>query len=337
MNIKEVAKLAGVSISTVSRVINHPNLVNEETKSRVQNIIKKTGFIPNSLAKELQQNKTNTIGVILSTSDLSQSSLSHTIDAITDVLKGASYNIMLANSRFHIDEELASFHTFKEKRVDGILYFAASITEAHYLLLKNYHIPIVMIGQKSELLDLPYVVHDDFHASKKATQYLIDKGHRSIGYIGLPQFDEATGCEREKGYLTALQLNKIPIDSNLIVQGNFTLESGYQAMAKLLDQAKALPTAVFAATDIMAIGAIRCLKDHNLSVPQDMSIIGFDDIPISSYLETPLTTIRSDSYAVGTRAANLLMDLIDKEKPLGTKKFVAAYDLIERASVLKRP
>ena len=335
MNIKEVARRAGVSISTVSRVINNTANVNDETRKRVEAIINETGYIPNSLAKALQQNKTNTVGIILSTSDLSTSSLSHTIDAITDVMKDHKYNIMLSNSRFHVDEELASFNTFKEKRVDGVFYFAAQFTEEHYKTFKNYHIPIVMIGQTNDRLDFPHVVHDDYHGSESATKYLIDQGHKDIGYIGLPSFDEATSGDREKGYKKAMSDAGLSIHPQWITTGDFTLQSGYMAMKDILEKADVRPTAIFATTDIMAIGAMRCIHDHGLRVPDDISIIGFDDVPMAAYTTPSLSTVQSDSYAVGQKAAEILLTMIDSEEEPLVNSYVAKFKIMERESVKK--
>lgn len=333
MNIKDVANCAGVSISTVSRVINNTAKVSEDARKRVEAVLKETGYRPNSLARELQQNKTYTIGVLICVTELSMSSLSQSINAITDVLKANNYNIMLANSRYHADEELSIFNTFKEKRVDGILYFAAGFAKKHYAMLKNYKIPIVMIGQKSNYIDMPYVIHDDFYAAKTATEYLIQMGHQDIGFIGLPDYDEAAGLERKKGYKLAHEMNNIPLNPSRMTEGDFSIESGYEAMKILLKNPDDRPTAVFATTDFMAIGAISCANEMGLKVPDDISVMGFDDVHVAAFYQPPLTTIHTDTHAVGTKAAELLLSLMDKENPNKITKYVASYSLMERDSV----
>lgn len=332
MNIKEIAKRANVSISTVSRVINDTAKVSKEARERVEIVLKETNYRPNSLARELQQKKTNTIGVLMSAEELNVSSLSESINAIADVLKEHGYNMMLANSRFHSDEEFDFFNAFQEKRVDGILYFASNFTDKHYEILKNYPIPIVMIGQQYRHLDIPYVIHDDFSAARSATEYLIQKGHVDIGFIGCPAYDEAVGVERRKGFQAALDFNKIKVNEDYIAIGDFSLISGYKAM-KIINEANTkLPTAIFAATDYMAIGAMSYLFEIGIKVPEDISFIGFDNVNVAEFYNPPLTTIHSDKKTVGNKAATLLLSILNNEEP-DIKKYIASYELIERQSV----
>jgi LacI family sucrose operon transcriptional repressor len=332
MNIKEVALRAGVSIATVSRVINNTTPVSEEVRKRVEDIINETGYRPNSLAKELQNNKTNTIGVIMSVSVLAITSLGNTINAITDELKGKGYSIMLANSRFDSKDELDFFKVFQEKRVDGILYFAVNFTEDHYQLLKKYPVPIVMIGQENEYLDFPCVLHDNYHAAKHITEHLIHMGHERIAYIGLPDYDAAAGKERRKGFEAAMRLNNLQIYPEYLADGDFSIDSGYSCMKSILGASEIKPTAIFAATDFMALGAMHYLTEMKYNIPDDFSIVGFDDVDVAAYLNPPLTTIRSDNVAVGRQAAKLLLQILDKKDP-DIKKFIANYELKNRESV----
>ncbi|NDL66527.1 substrate-binding domain-containing protein [Anaerotalea alkaliphila] len=334
MNIKEVARRAGVSISTVSRVINGTANVRPEVKQRVEAVIQETGYRPNSLAKELQRNKTNTIGVLLSAPALDLTSLGSTINAISDVLKKSGYSIMFANSRFDPEEELDFFKLFQEKRVDGILYFAVDFTEEHYKLLKNYPIPIVMIGQEDAVLDFPCVVHNNYHAAKHATEYLISQGHRRIGFIGAPLMDRAAGAERRRGYEAAMLLNQLHLEPEAMAEGDFSIESGGKAMESILERCSVPPTALFVATDFMAMGAMHHLLERGLRIPEDVSIVGFDDVNMAHVYNPPLTTIRSDNREVGTRAADLLLEILHKKEP-EVKKYVANYELMVRKSVKK--
>lgn len=333
MNIKDIAKASGVSIATVSRVINNTAKVNDETRMRVEEAIKNANYRPNSLARELQQRKTNTIGVILSVAQLSDFAVSDALNAIADVLNSNGYNMMIVNSRFHPDEEIEFFHTFQEKRVDGILYFASTFTENHHRVLENYPIPIVIIGQEYTKLNIPCAVFDDYNAAKKATEYLISKGHSRIGYIGCPMYDYATGVERKRGFEVAMTTNGLTIDEKMQALGNFSLESGYKSMKMIHESNDELPTAVFAATDYMAMGAMHYLKENNIKVPEQVSVIGFDDVSVSEYYNPALTTIRTDKKAIGQIAAVNLLRLIKKED-LETSKTVVSFNLIERNSVI---
>lgn len=332
MNIKEVARRAGVSISTVSRVINNTTFVSEDVRERVEKIISETGYRPNSLAKELQRNKTNTIGIIMSVEVLELSSIGRTINAISDILKENGYHIMLANSRFNLQEEIENFITFQEKRVDGILYFAANFAKEHYDLLKNYPIPIVIIGQENKYLDFPCVLHDDYYAAKAATEYLIENGHRHIGFIGSPSFDAAVGLTRKNGFETAMNIHGLTLQPNFMASGDFSIKSGYEAMLQIVENSEVPPTAVFATTDYMAMGAMHYLREKGYRVPEDISIIGFDDVDVAAVYNPPLTTIHSDYSAVGQQATRLLLDILHQED-ISIKKYVVGYELKERASV----
>lgn len=332
MNIKDIAKAAGVSIATVSRVINNTAKVNEETKQRVEAAIKSANYRPNSLARELQQKKTNTIGVILSVAELSDFAVSGAINAIADVMKQNGYNLMIVNSRFHPDEEVEFFNTFQEKRVDGILYFASSFTENHHRVLENYPIPVVIIGQEYKNAKIPCATFDDYNASKAATDYLIQKGHKKIGMISCPIYDIATGVERKRGFLDAIHAAGLDFCTSYFYEGNFTLESGYQGMKNICETNEQMPTAIFAATDYMAMGAIRYLTEQGIHVPDDISVIGFDDVNVSAYFNPTLTTIHTDKKAIGFIAAHNLLKLIQKET-LVLPKTVVSFSLIERNSV----
>lgn len=334
MNIKDIAKEAGVSISTVSRVINGTAKVNDDTRIRVEAAIERHNYRPNALARNLLQKKTNTIGVLISVQQLNMSSISETINAISDVLNGSGYRIMLANSRFQSDEEINFFHVFQEKRVDGILYFASGFTANHLETLKDYPIPIVTIGQQLPQLNLPHVIHDDYYAAYTATEYLIRQGHRDIAYIACPSYDESAGNVRRSGYENALRAYDIPVQNDYIVQGDFTMESGYKAAEDLINNNQKRPTAIFGSTDYMAIGAIRYLLDQGIQIPEQVSVMGFDDVNIAKFFNPRLTTIHTDKVSVGRVAANTLLKIMNDES-LDVKKYVADYNLIERESVRK--
>ncbi len=332
MNIKDIARLSGVSISTVSRVINNSAPVNPEVRSRVEAIVEETGYRPNSLAKELQRNETHVIGILLSVGTLELSSIGPTINAISDALQEKGYQIMLANSRFSLEEEIFTFKLFQEKRVDGILYFASEFSDQHYDFLRKYAIPIVMIGQENRKLGFPCVLHDDYHAAYDATRFLIRHGHRRIGYIGIPQSDAAAGEARRRGFDAALKSSKLEQPDAFYALGDFSIESGYVAARQLVTGAPERPTALFVATDFMAIGAIRYLIENGYRVPKDISVIGFDDISVAAYMNPPITTIHTNQQAIGLKAVEMLMTMIGKQM-LVTRKHIEPYKIIERSSV----
>lgn len=332
MNIKEVARRAEVSISTVSRVINNTAKVSPEARERVEKVLKETKYRPNSLARELQQKRTNTIGILMSAYDFDSSSIGKSINAITDILKNEGYTIMLGNSRFHEDEEFEFLRVFQEKRVDGILYFASSFSDKHKEVLEDYPIPIVMVGQKYDDIDIPYVIYDDYNGAKTATEYIINEGHKRIGYIGCPSNDQSAGIMRKKGYEEALKKANITRDDSYEIEGDFSLVSGYEAAKTLFSRDIIRPTALVVTTDFMAMGTIKYLNEIGLKVPEDVSVIGYDDINVSGFFNPPLTTIRTHKEAAGTKASNLLLSILKKEK-VKNKQIIVGYELIERNSV----
>lgn len=312
MNIKDIAKLSGVSISTVSRVINNSARVRDEVKKRVERVIEETGYRPNSLAKELLNNKTNTIGVILPRIDLWNYSI--IVKAISKHLSENGYNMILGNTNDNIDEELKYFKLFQEKRVDGVLYFATGITKEHIKLINKMPYPIIMVSQKNDKLKIPYIANQNYEAAKAITNFLIDNGHKKIAAITVPDYDKEIGKRRKEGYLDSLKENGIKIEENYIYVGDFEYNSGYYGAKHILENSKEKPTAIFAITDKLAIGAINYLAENGYKIPDDISVVGIDNLQISKFCNPSLTTVGFDYYEVGTKASKNLMKLIDEKK-----------------------
>lgn len=337
MNIKEVARQAGVSISTVSRVINHTAKVSPEVKERVEAVIRANNYRPNLLARQLQQNRTNTIGVIMSVEELNMNSLSEAVNSIGDELKTAGYSMLFVNSRFHSEEELEFFHLFQEKRVDGILYFAAGFTPRHYEVLNRYPIPVVMIGQENHRLGFPSISIDDYEAAGMAANYLMDCGHRRIAYISCPSYDRAAGIRRREGFIAALMKRGLRLDEDYMYEGDFSIEGGHQGMKGIIEGCKkkgiSLPSAVFAATDYMAIGAMHYLHGQGFLIPEEISVMGFDDVNVSAYMNPPLTTVSTNKKELASQAVRLLLDRIAKDEE--ARHLRVDFELKERDSVIK--
>lgn len=332
MTIKDIAKLAGVSISTVSRVINNSAKVKKEVRERIESIIEETGYRPNSLARELLKNKTNTIGVILPRIDLEI--FAGAVEGITKQLNEAGYHILLANTREKTEEELEYFKVFQEKRVDGVLWFATGITEEHKKILDKVNYPLVLVGQESKLLDYPCVIYDNYNAARMAVDYLIKLGHRKIGFVGVPEFDEAIGKKRKEGYLNAMQEANLEINENWLSEGTFEYTSGNEAVKKILKDKENLPTAIFAATDRLAVGVMHYLLGAGYKIPEDISVIGIDNLRVSRIYTPELSTISYDYFTSGIYAANLILDRVEKRKS-SMRKVVMDYTLEIRSSTKK--
>ena len=312
LNIKDVAKMAGVSISTISRVINKSAYVSPEIKERIERILVETGYRPNSLAKELLRNKTNTIGVMLPRIDLG--TFAAMFDGIVNVLNENGYNILLANTRDQLEEELRYLNLFHEKRVDGVLYFATGINLQHVQAISSFHKPVVIVGQSGTYLDCPSVRLDNFEAAKAMVNYLISLGHRRIGCLAVPDHDVNIGILRKEGYFAALTENGIEIDPSLVITGDFEYESGEQGAKKLMEHPFARPTAIYCITDRLAVSSCSWLLRNGHRVPQDVSVACIDDPALLSFCFPSVTTMSFDYQTTGMYAGQMLIDCIDGKK-----------------------
>ena len=246
MNIIKIADLAGVSKSTVSRYLNN-GYVSEEAREKIKKVIEETGFVPKRQAQAMRLQKTNLIGVIVP--KISTETAARVIEGITNELSEVGYEVLIGNTNLSIEKEMDYLKVFKNQ-VDGIIFMATEVTPKHYELFDQLRIPIVVIAQKVK--HYPCIIHDDYHAAKDAIHYLINKGHQSIGFIGVGEYDEAVGIDRKKGYLDALKEHQIQIKEEYIQIGDFSHESAFCLTEKLMNLPHP-PTAIFAVTDNLAI------------------------------------------------------------------------------------
>ncbi len=337
MTMKEIAKLASTSISSVSRVINSSGYVKQEVKDRIQKILDETGYRPNAFARALHSNKSLTIGVILP--KINATSSGENISGIDDFFSGKGYKILLGNTNHDVNKEIDFFNVFKEKQVDGIILIATVITPQHQNTIDKLHIPLVIMGQEA-LDDTPCVLFDEATAAQELTEHLIQKSLRNIAFIGVDEADIAVGIKRKTGYLAALTKHDIEPNSALIGVGDFSARSGYLACKNIFEQSRisgtslAAPDAVFAATDKMAIGAIHYLLEQGLRIPEDVSVCGVGGGFSSEYFNPTITTLYYDFKASGEKAAEVLYQLIEKKNvdTLMNHKFYVEHRIVTRAS-----
>jgi len=329
VNIKDVARMAGVSISTVSRVINRSAYVKPEIQQVVEKIIAETGYRPNSLAKELLRNKTNTIGVMLPRIDLG--TFAAMFDGIVHVLNERGYGVMLANTRDEFAEELRYIDLFYEKRVDGVLFFGTAENPAYLPAITKLRAPVVVVGQSGRYLGCSSVFLDSFNAAKAMVNELIKLGHRRIGCLAVADHDVNVGIERKRGYLAALAENGIDFDPALLVTGTFEYVSGEAGAKVLMSGASGVPTAIFTVTDRLAVAVAGWLQRNGYRVPDDVSVACVDDPALLSFCYPSITTMRFDYRATGMRAAQLLVDGIEGAQP-GIVEVVMPYTLQSRDS-----
>ena len=330
LNIIDIAKLAGVSKSTVSRYLNN-GYVGAESREKIKKVIDETGFMPQSYAKSLRTGKTNLIGVIVP--KISTETAPRVVQGITEVLSENNYDVLIANTNLSVEKEFEYLNIFKNNQVDGVIFMGTKITPKHKKIMDKLNVPIVVVAQYMD--NYPCVYHDDFNAAKYMTEYLIGKGHKNIGFIGVYEEDRSVGLERENGYIAALKENDLEVDMENLKLGDFSYESGYKLANELINK-KNTPTAIFAVTDNLAIAAIDCLKDNGLNVPEDVAVVSIGDTRISQVVSPKLTTIHYHYKTSGRKSGEIMLELLKngiKTSKTIKKNIKLSYRLIERNSV----
>ena len=332
VTIKDVAKQAGVSISTVSRVINNSKPVTDEVKQRVLEVIRRTGYIPNPLARSLVTKKSQLIGVIVP--EVSDSFVNEMLDGIEEVAKMYDYEILLANTYSDKEQEMKSLNLLRAKQIEGIVMISNKIDNDHIEYINSLSIPATYISKTAREYDINSVDISNKNATYDMTKYLIDKGHKEIAFIMTSKDKTILQRERLSGYEKAIIENNLKLDEKLIRYAGIEYEDGYESMMELLDE-NIVPQAVFVTGDEAAIGAINALNDRGYSVPDDVSVAGFSDVKIARIYRPKLTTLHQPLYDIGAVAIRMVIKLINNES-LDEKKVELPYRIIERESVKSR-
>lgn len=327
-SIREVAALAQTSVSTVSRVLNQSGYVKAEVRERIERVIAATGFVPSAVAKGLQRQQSSLVGVVIPRID--SYTISAMVAGISTVLEAAGYSLLLAHTDNQVERELKALQLFKEQRVNGVLLLAAELGEQHRQAFSLLKLPLVVLGQDTSGLGISCVVQDECAAACALTQALLEHGHCRIGYIGVDAGDIQVGGERKRGYQTALSAAGIEADNTLMSAGGFDFASAALAVDKLMALPQP-PTAILAATDRLAIGAISRLAEMGLRVPDDISVAGMGDIDIAAMMQPRLSTVHYDYQASGSRAAQLLLAKL-KQETTATSKTVMPFTIKIRDS-----
>jgi len=309
VSIKDIARAANVSHPTVSRALSHSPLVRGETADRIRLIATSLGYRPSAIARSLATKKTKTIGVVVTT--IADPFIADVVSGIEETANDHSYSVFLANSNANPDREVKVVHSFHERRVDGIIVTASRVGTLYVPLLSQLKVPIVLINNQHP--DAPdefiySVMIDNLKASTQVMKYLIGLGHRRIAYIG-DQAGFQSDTERFTGYRQSLAFANYPFLPELVVHGDGKPEGGRQAMEKLL-ALPIPPTAVFCYNDMSALGALRALYGHGIRVPDDISLVGFDDLAIASYTSPLLTTVGQPKQQMGRMAMETMLKLI---------------------------
>ncbi len=326
--ISDIAKMANVSKATVSRVINNkPEGVGKETRENILKIIEESGFQPSMVARGLVTKKTKSIGLIIT--DIDNSFYPQLVRGAEDYANKLGYSLFLCNSANNPEKEKEYIKVFLEKSVDGVILSSSmNETSYHYNILESKNTPLVVLDRciDGDHYDAS-VFFDNFRGAYIAVNYLINNGHKNIAFISGPK-SLVISQNRLRGYRMALEERNIKVKEDIIVEGDFQFESGYKRAAELIDQGKEF-TAIFAGNDLMAIGSIKALKSRNIKIPDQVEIIGFDNVDISRFIEPQLSTIGQPAYEMGVRGAEQLIKLIEGKK-IVNKNIILEPELILR-------
>jgi LacI family transcriptional regulator len=317
LTIREIAHEAGVSIATVSRVLNQPETVASERREAVLAVVDRHHFVSHGPASSLASQKSRTIGLIIPT--ITNSIYASSTQAIQKVAQRAGYTVLLSVSEFDPSLEARLIRRLVERRVDGLILTGGNRSGQVYELLDKNQIPFIVTWKLTDGRDCPSVSFDNYHAGRLAIDHLLKLGHRRIGLICGRTDVNDRARERRRAYEESIREHGIAVESELIYERDFEFVEGRAAMQRMLETQQR-PTAVFCANDIQAIGALQQCLDSGLSVPGDISIIGFDDLPVAQYVRPMLTTIHVPAQRMGHLAAERLLDKIVFRRELSTEE-----------------
>jgi DNA-binding LacI/PurR family transcriptional regulator len=326
VSIKDIAKAAGVSHATVSRALQSSNLVKPGTAKRIREIAEQFGYRPNAVGRSLATNRTRTIGVVVTT--IADPIVAEMVSGVEAVARAREYSVFLANCHADPETEMQVVQSFHERRVDGIIVAASRVGALYEPLAEQMRTPIILINNQHPNSYKYSINIDSICGSREAVGYLISLGHKRIAYIG-DRFGHQTDLDRFSGYRQAMEMAGIATRSEWIAHGDGKPEGGTLAMKKLL-ALKPIPSAVFCYNDMTAIGALRAIHDQGLRVPQDISLMGFDDLFLANYTEPPLSTVRQPKHQMGRIAAEILLRILGGQE--ADARIDLPGELIVRAS-----
>lgn len=310
VTLKEVAEYAGVSVMTVSNVVNDWPYVSDEMRLKVQEAIDALGYRPSALARSLVTGRSRTVGVVLP--DISNPFFGQAIRGCEDVLTEQGYSFFLCNTDEDPQKEKAALETLISRGVDALIIWGSrSECDELYKLIGN-DLPVVAIDSPAPQLCMnsTYIYADNIQGAETATLHLIHHGRKTVGHLAGPSQRRLTAQQRLAGYKQALENSAIPYNADFVMEGKPSIRGGYQAALHLLQKHR--PAALFCYNDLMAIGAIVAIQQSGLEVPDDIAIVGFDDIFTASLVVPPLTTVRIQQYDLGKLSSNLLLERLQK-------------------------
>jgi len=332
-SIKDIAREAGVAISTVSNVMNKKRFVKKKTRDKVLKAIKKLNYRPNIIARGLRTKSTRAIGVIVP--DIGNPFFSQVIKGMEEIAVKRQYTLILGCTFYSKYEEERQMNILLDQFIDGLIFFCGYNEYEHIKRINDQNIPVVLVDREIDDHKIPSVLIDNKLAMEAAVEYLCKFGHKKIGYITFSFKNQTTVKNRYIGYCNGLKKNNISYYPEFVlIDESIRLEEtkGTYNIIKRFLKRKVLPTAFIVSADIFAYGLIKALKEEGYNIPGDISIIGFDNIVFSEFVDPPLTTVKQPKKEMGLTAMNLLLDIVE-EKKVRNKNITLPTKIIERGSV----
>lgn len=326
-NIKDVALHAGVSVTTVSHVVNGTRFVSETARQRVEEAVRELGYVPSAVARSLKHNTTRTFGMVIPNN--SNPYFAEIIRGVEDRCFAAGYNVILCNSNDDPERQAGYLRVLTEKRIDGLVLVVTGSDAVARATLGGIAMPLVLLdrevsGVSGDLVEVNHVL-----GSQMATRHLLELGHPRVACISGPP-GLSPSSQRRAGWKDALEQAGVERKESDLARGDFTARGGYLAMQALLKR-RPRPTAVFACNDLMAFGALTAAREAGIAVPQQLSIVGFDDIDLAAFSAPPLTTVAQPKKQIGTVAADLLLDRVSNART-DNRQMILDPELRVRAS-----
>ncbi|MGM0414783.1 MAG: LacI family DNA-binding transcriptional regulator [Bacillota bacterium] len=313
ITIKDIAEESGVSVTTVSRVLNEKPDVKDQTRAKVLKIIEESNYKPNGMARSLVINQTYSIGLIIP--DINNPYFPEVARGVEDQAQNSSYSVIFSSTDNKLEREKEVVDLMLQKRVDGLIVSLSLANKDILKKLEDKNIPVVQLDRKIPDSIYPAVMIDNQKSASKAVQFLIDEGYKSIAHI-TGDLQTVTGQDRENGYRNAILNNNLRLNEDMIIEGDFSKRSGYDAMIRIIERGS-LPEAIFAANDMMALGVLEACRIAKIKIPEDIVLVGHDNISIANLVQPALTTMTQPKYKLGTKASQLLIDLINIKQRKG--------------------
>jgi DNA-binding LacI/PurR family transcriptional regulator len=309
VTIKDIAKAAGVSHSTVSRALNNHQAISEATRERIKELAQQMGYVPNATARGLKTNRTHALGAILQ--EIDDPFWSEVLDGVDSILHPGGYSLFVASTHNDKQREKEVVHAMVQRGVDGVLLLSPQFREEQCHFLNSYDLPMVMVNNEGAGECQFIIYNDDVYGARLITKHLIDLGHTRLAYLG--KRGSASNRNRMRGFFAEMQAARLPVDDRYIFHTSTANPIGGRDGAEYLLALDEIPSGIVCYNDFLAIGVYNYLQEKGLRIPQDVSVTGFDNISIAAYLSPPLTTLHQYKFELGEGAARMMLEVLSDQ------------------------